>query len=152
MITNKVEYLLMTLMDLAARADEGYVTSREVAVRQGIPLKYMPQIVSLLSKSGWVDSMRGPKGGIKLAVQPDLITIQDVIDATGDPFLVKQCLSLDDRCARKDSCPLRGIWMKAQEQVMSAMQSTTLADLVSGLPPGLLHPSSTSESLDGLLL
>ena len=56
MITNKVEYLLMTLMDLAARADEGYVTSREVAVRQGIPLKYMPQIVSLLSKSGWVDS------------------------------------------------------------------------------------------------
>jgi Rrf2 family protein len=131
-ITNKVEYLLLTLMDLAALGDNGYVPSREVAARQGIPLKYMPQIVSMLAKKGWVDSMRGPKGGIRLAAQPEAITVRDVIDTAGDLFLVKQCLAPDAQCGRKDSCPLRNVWLRAQEQVMSVMQGTTLADLVSG--------------------
>ncbi|HHY76708.1 MAG TPA: Rrf2 family transcriptional regulator [Firmicutes bacterium] len=130
MITNKVEYLLLTLVDLAARRDGEYVASREVAARQGIPLKYIPQIVSVLSKKGWVDSMRGPKGGIRLAVDPESVTVQDVIDTSGDPFLVKPCLGPDTFCSRMASCPLRGVWMKAQEQVANVMRGVTLADLV----------------------
>jgi Rrf2 family protein len=130
-ITNRVEYLILTLVDLAVREGDEYVTSREVADRQGIPPKYMPQIVSILTRKGWVDSMRGPRGGIRLAVNPEDLTVQDVIDATDDRLLVKQCLDSDSECPRKESCPLRGIWLKAQQQVTSVMQGTTLSDLIS---------------------
>ncbi len=58
-----------------------------------------------MTKRGWVDSVRGAGGGVKLAVDPASITIQDVVDATGDNFFVKVCLSEESSCQRKSTCP-----------------------------------------------
>ena len=68
MVTNKLEYLLLTLMDLAMNNTDDYVVSRDVAERQGISPKYMPQLMALLSRKGWVDSARGCKGGVRRCV------------------------------------------------------------------------------------
>ncbi|MGI6632671.1 MAG: RrF2 family transcriptional regulator [Bacillota bacterium] len=130
MITSKVEYLVLTLLDLAAHSNEGLVISREVAERQGVPAKYMPQIMSRLAKKGWVESVRGPKGGVRLAVDPASVTIQDVIDISDNPLLVKQCVGDDSRCERMAECPLRHVWFEAQDQIERVMRKTTLADLM----------------------
>lgn len=131
MITSKVEYLLLTLLDLAAHVDDGLVITRDVAERQGIPAKYMPQIMSILAKKGWVDSARGPKGGVRLAVDPGTVTVQDVIDVSNDPLLIKKCADEGFVCPRKAVCPLRAVWVQAQEKVADVMKGTTLADLMS---------------------
>lgn len=130
MITSKVEYLLLTLIDLASRPSEGYVTSKEVAEHMGIPVKYMPQIVAALARKGWVDASRGAGGGIRLVVDPATITIQDVIDMSNNPLLIKPCVSPDFYCPRKARCPLLPVWLKTQKQIEETMSSTTLADLL----------------------
>ena len=88
MITSKVEYLIRILVDLAKSDRDKFALSREVAERQGIPPKYLPQLMSILSKKGWVNSARGAKGGVRLAVDPETVTVKDVIEVSGDPFLV----------------------------------------------------------------
>lgn len=130
MITAKIEYLLLILIDLAKDRSAGYVLSRDVAERQGIPPKYMPQLMSLLTRKGWVTSLRGAKGGVRLVADPGDITVRDIIDVAGEPFLIKPCIDEKHACLRKDRCPLYPIWTQAQAGVDRVMQSTTLADLM----------------------
>lgn len=130
MITNRVEYLLLILLDLAEHKTPGYVLSREVAERQGIPSKYMPQLMAVLTRKGWVDSVRGARGGVRLATDPKDITVKDVIEAAGERFLVKPCVDDGFPCSRKDRCVLRPVWTEAQDQVDRVMGGVTLAALI----------------------
>ncbi len=130
MITSRTEYLLLALLDLARHKGDEYVLSRDVAERQGIPAKYMPQLMAILTRKGWVDSARGAGGGVKLAVDPKNLTVQDVIDVSGDPLLVKACVSETYHCARKPTCSLFPLWERAQESMDAVMRGATLADLM----------------------
>ncbi|HHY48068.1 MAG TPA: Rrf2 family transcriptional regulator [Firmicutes bacterium] len=129
-ITNKVEYLLRILMDLAENSTEGYVLSKNVAERQEIPPKYMPQLMALLTKKGWVTSVRGARGGVKLVADPKSISVYDVITAAGNPFLVKPCIDRKYRCSLKEMCPLLPIWERAQQEVDRVIRDVTLDTLM----------------------
>ena len=138
MITNRAEYLLAMLLDLANHRGEGYVLSRDVAERQSIPTKYMPQLMAMLTKKGWVASARGAGGGVALAVDPKDVSVQDVIAVSGDRFLVKSCVDAAYECPRKPACPLNPVWVRAQQNVDAVMRATTLADLLASkdqIPP-----------------
>ncbi len=130
MVTNKLEYLLLTLMDLALNDTDDYVVSRDVAERQGISPKYMPQLMALLTRKGWVDSARGCKGGVKLVADPREITVSDVVEIAGEPLIIKPCVSSEYHCERKQGCPLNLLWLKAQMSVDRIAEHTTLADLL----------------------
>ena len=130
MVTNKLEYLLLTLMDLAMNSTDDYVVSRDVAEGQGISPKYMPQLMALLTRKGWVDSARGCKGGVKLVADPREITVSDVVEVAGEPLIIKPCVSSEYHCERKQGCPLNLLWLKAQMSVDRIAENTTLADLL----------------------
>jgi Rrf2 family protein len=129
MITSKVEYLIRILVDLATSDRGKFALSREVAERQGIPPKYLPQLMSILSKKGWVDSARGAKGGVRLVIDPRTVTVQDVIEVSSNPLLVKKCLDESYSCSDRESCVLLPVWRKAQAELERSMASTTIAEL-----------------------
>ena len=54
------------MLDLAMHADEGFISIKTVATRQGISEKYLEQIIKLLSAGDLVESTRGKQGGYKL--------------------------------------------------------------------------------------
>jgi Rrf2 family protein len=130
MITNKLEYLLLTLMDLAMNNTDDYVVSRDVAERQGISPKYMPQLMALLTNKGWVGSSRGCKGGVILIADPAEITVSDVAEVAGEPLIIKACVPPQYHCDRKSECPLNLLWRKVQTSVNRIIEDTTLADLL----------------------
>ncbi|NPV80215.1 MAG: Rrf2 family transcriptional regulator [Firmicutes bacterium] len=129
-ITNKVEYLLRILMDLIQNESKGYMLSKDIAERQSIPPKYMPQLMALLTRQGWVTSMRGAGGGVRLAVDPDSISIYDVVTAAGEPLLIKPCVEKKYACSLKESCPLLPVWEKTQQEINKVLKDTTLSELV----------------------
>ena len=129
MVTNKAEYLILTLVDLARNARDRYVLSREVAERQGIPAKYMPQLMAMLTRAGWVTSARGSGGGVRLAADPKDITVKDVIELSGDPILIRTCVGTKPGCARSTTCPLHPVWARAQEFLDASLRETSIADL-----------------------
>lgn len=59
----------------------GLLKSREIADRQGIPLKYLEQIINLLKKRGFVASTRGAEGGYRLARDPSTVTVFEILTA-----------------------------------------------------------------------
>lgn len=131
MITNKTEYLLLTLINLARRKkqDNQLVSSRTIASEEKIPLNYMPQLMSLLTKKGWVESVRGLNGGVRLTTEPKNITVQDVIDISEDRLTIKKCIY--NGCTfGQDNCNLQPLWIKAQNRVNEVMANTTIEELM----------------------
>ena len=81
-ISTKGRYALRMLYDLALHQEEGYVSLKDIADRQGISKKYLEQIVPLLNKTGLLRTNRGNKGGYMLAGKADEITVGDILRAT----------------------------------------------------------------------
>jgi Rrf2 family protein len=125
-ITNKVEYLLRILIDLANCQPEQYVLSRDIARRRNIPPKYMPQLMAVLTGEGWVESVRGARGGVRLAADPQKLTVHDVINVAGDGLTIKKCVSETFSCPSKGDCVLLPVWQKAQTALVKSMHETTL--------------------------
>lgn len=63
MISTRGRYALRVLIDLAEHCDGGYIPMKEVAMRQGISLKYLERIIPALSKNGFLEGVQGKGGG-----------------------------------------------------------------------------------------
>lgn len=147
--SNRTEYGLRALMELAARRADGYIPAKEIARRQGIPVKFLEQQLAALHKAGLVDSQRGPRGGAVLARDPEEIRLADVIEVLEGSLAPMYCLEPhDERCVLTHQCGLQELWVRVEAAVRSVFEQTTLADLVtrhSALQP-LLWPVHISRA------
>ena len=69
-VTSKGRYALRVMLDLAQHPEEGFISLKTVADRQGFSMKYLEMIVGSLKKAGLVDSTRGKEGGYRLNRSP----------------------------------------------------------------------------------
>ena len=76
------------LVDLAAHHGQGNVKIKDISQRQEISLKYLEQIITILSKAGYVKGERGPQGGYSLSKDPKDITAADIIMLVIGAFLI----------------------------------------------------------------
>ena len=128
-ITNKTEYLLFILIHLAEKKDEGFISSREIAAEEGIPDKYIAQLVSLLGKKGWLDSARGVNGGVRLIEEAEEISVWEVTRLADKNFSFKDCLQ--GGCVlNKESCAIRPLWSRVQKEIKSILKDKSIADLI----------------------
>ena len=72
-ISTKGRYALRIMIDLAENANGEYIRLKDISARQGITLKYMEQIMPMLTKAGYVRSYRGNNGGYMLAKKPEAL-------------------------------------------------------------------------------
>ena len=77
-LSTKSRYGTRILMELAMRRDEGPVQVSQISETQKIPLKYIEQLIRTLKKAGYLESVRGVKGGHRLITPPEKISLGDV--------------------------------------------------------------------------
>jgi len=128
--TTRARYGLRFLIDLALNSADGPVRLKEIAMRQGISKKYLERIVSILSASGFIRSVRGSKGGFMLAKPIEQISVLDAIEALDGKINVVKCILMPKVCKRTSECIARKLWMKLNEAIRQALKDVTLKDLV----------------------
>ncbi|WP_303838154.1 Rrf2 family transcriptional regulator [Ruminococcus flavefaciens] len=130
-ISTKGRYALRMLYDLALHHEEGYVSLKDIADRQGISKKYLEQIVPLLNKTGLLRTNRGNKGGYMLAGSPDDITVGDVLKATEGSLAPVACLDFEpNECPRAGECSTLFIWEGLFKSITDYLDSITLRDII----------------------
>lgn len=132
-ITKKTEYAVSALVELAQHKGE-FISSKVIASRQEIPANFLPQIIAQLGSEGWVVGVRGPGGGIRLQVEPETISLRDVIELIEGPIAITKCLTGEHICSREDRCPMHHVWKEAQDAFVEVLKKRTIADLVSQTP------------------
>lgn len=131
-VSQKTEYALRALVELALRWDQGPIPAREIAEAQGIPLRFLEQQLAHLHKDGLVDSFRGAGGGCKLAREPGAITVAEVVDSMEGDFYPMYCLDpTDHQCFQDSRCGLQELWGDVHAAVRGVFERVTIGDLAS---------------------
>lgn len=128
MITKKTEYAIRAMAELAAHPDD-LTTAAQLAQRQDIPPKYLPQIISELNRAGLLTSVRGFGGGVRLAHPAREISLLAIIEAMQGPMTMFECLVGQYECMHLPNCGLQGIYRKAQQELQKVYSQNTLADV-----------------------
>jgi Rrf2 family transcriptional regulator, iron-sulfur cluster assembly transcription factor len=130
MITKKAEYAIIILTELASHPTGTTITSKEIAQRRSIPVNLVVQLLAVLKEAGWIAGMRGPSGGIILTGNPEAINLREVIEAVDGPIGITRCLLSSVPCHDQVYCPLRGIWLEAQQEMLKVLENATISKLV----------------------
>lgn len=131
MISTRGRYALHVLIDLAEHTDEGYIPMKDVAERQGLSLKYIEQIVPVLTKNGLLKGIRGKGGGYSLSKSPSEYKIGEILRLTEGDLAPVKCVSKNaEPCKATASCRIYTMWNRFNEMTNEYFDSITLSELL----------------------
>lgn len=133
-ISRKTDYALRMLAALV-REPAGVISVRAAADGNDVPYSFARSIQHDLVRAGMIESLRGSRGGMRLAMDPAKVTLLQVVEAIQGPVLVSSCSSAGPDggvCPRAATCRFNPIWAGARELLSEYLASVSLADVVSG--------------------
>ena len=127
----KLEILDRT--DLAVRAlrllsDLEHASSRQLADRLDTSPGFLTQVLAPLVQSGVLISSRGPGGGYRFGVDPEDVTMLEVIEAIEGPTDDGRCVLENAPCPRRELCSLHDAWVAAREALLQTLSATAVID------------------------
>ena len=132
-ISTKGRYAIRLMLDLAQHTDDGCVSIKTIATRQGISEKYLEQIIKSLSANGLVESTRGKQGGYRLTRTPAEYTVGEILRVTEGSLAPVSCLEEDHHCENCEDCVTFEIWQNVLDAINEVVDSITLAYLLEKL-------------------
>ena len=130
-ISTKGRYALRLMTDIAVHGQDGWVSLKDAAARQGISVKYLEQIAGILSRAGLLHSSRGAQGGYRLTRAPEEYPLGDILRLTEGDLAPVACLETEENlCPRAENCVTLLFWKKMKDAIDETAEGTTLADLV----------------------
>lgn len=134
------DYALRLLMHLAANEKE-LITIKQVAERFRISQNHLTKVAYLLGREGFIETVRGRSGGLKLARKPAAIRIGDVVRYMEDLALVECFPSGAGGCFIVPACRLKGVLREALDAFLAVLDRYTIGDLTAHNPKlrGLLN-------------
>lgn len=130
-LTVYTDYSLRTLMYLGVRGRENLVTIQEIADAYQISKNHLMKVTHDLGKHGYIETIRGRGGGIRLALEPEQINIGDVVRKTEDDFHLVECFNPEGNlCKISPECRLKFALQEALKAYLAVLDTYTLADVL----------------------
>ena len=128
-LTYLTDYSLRVLMYVSA-VPQRLVTIQEIAQGYGISENHLMKVVHGLAQHGFIETVRGRGGGLRLARPASDITVGAVVRAVEDDFALVECFRTDNTCRITPVCRLRGALQDALSAYFDVLDKRTLAELV----------------------
>ena len=119
------------MLDLALHNTGECIKVKDIAGRQGISEKYLEQIIAVLNRAGYVNSVRGAQGGYRIAKDPSEYTVGMILRLTEGSMAPVACLDEGaPECDRCDTCETLEVWKELYAAINNVIDNVTIADLV----------------------
>ena len=133
MVSTRGRYALRVMLDLCENNDGSYIPLNDIAKRQGISEKYLESVVAALVKAGFLEGLRGKRGGYRLTKTPEEYSVGSILRLTEKSMAPVACLDCEvNTCERKDTCKTLPLWEKLDERVNGYLDGVSLKDLSEG--------------------
>ena len=129
-VSTKGRYALRVMIDLAAHNDGSFVPLAEIAERQGISEKYLESILVVLSRAGFLQSLRGKGGGYRLSRAPEEYTADEIVRLAEGTLAPVACLEAGQNCENAGACSTYPLWQGLDETVRKYLSGFTLVDVL----------------------
>jgi Rrf2 family nitric oxide-sensitive transcriptional repressor len=130
-LTTFSDYALRVLM-YAAAAEDRLITIEETAKTYNISRAHLMKVVNILTRTGYIRSVRGRSGGFTLAKPPQDINLGAVVRATEPDFALVECFAPGNQCIITKRCQLPNVLNEALSAFIHTLDRYTLADLQLG--------------------
>ncbi|MDD5404185.1 MAG: Rrf2 family transcriptional regulator [Sulfuricella sp.] len=129
-LTRFTDYALRVLMYLGGQADR-LVTIREIAEKHGLSENHLMKIVHKLATRGYIETVRGKGGGMRLARRAEMISLGEVVRDTEENMDIAECFAADAQsCVLLPSCALRSVLIEARKSFLATLDLYALSDLI----------------------
>jgi Rrf2 family protein len=134
-LTKKTGYGLIAMTHLATLPDEQVVSAREIAEAFGVPVSLLMNVLKELAAAGYVESVRGAKGGYRLARPPEQINLADLVTTLEGPIRLSACTTEQaghHECTDlvMSRCPVADPVHRVQRKLNDFLKKLTLAEVV----------------------
>ncbi len=126
-ITKKLIYAIEAVLDIAYHSGENTVQAHDVAERQGIPKRYLEQVLQHLVKANILHGVRGPQGGYRLARERRRIHLGEIYDVIRNMESVENPIEIDG--SELGQIVLQPLWQSLYQDLYKRLEQTTIEDL-----------------------
>ncbi|MBF0542263.1 MAG: Rrf2 family transcriptional regulator [Nitrospirae bacterium] len=141
-ISMETDYALRCMLLLALKYDEIYGASR-ISEERLIPRPFLTKILQKLARAGLVTSIRGSKGGFKLAKHPSKILVLEIIEAMEGAIAISRCAVDLKKCDFSQTCALCPVWVEIKGSIIDKLGGWNLESLL--VSKGYTITTSKSE-------
>jgi Rrf2 family protein len=131
-ISQKSQYAVRAVFELAKRQGKGAIKIGEVAEAQGIPQRFLENILNHLKGGGFVESVRGKDGGYLLARPAKDLTVGEILRFMEGPLSPVECRIPGKKgsCSMYGHCAFLSLWERAEKALEEVYDGTTFHELV----------------------
>jgi Rrf2 family iron-sulfur cluster assembly transcriptional regulator len=130
-LTRAGEYAVRCMLYLSCLGPDKVGNRMEIAQAMDIPAQFLGKIAQQLARAGYIEIVQGPKGGFRLVLPPEKVTLLGVIEAVIGEIYLNDCLIRPESCHRSPTCTVYHVWEKARDQLRQTLEQTTFATLQS---------------------
>jgi Rrf2 family protein len=144
-LSKKLLFAIEAVVDIAYHAGPDPVRSTEIARRQGIPRRYLEQVLQQLVHHGVLAGQRGPRGGYRLARERRRITVGEIIrvvrelEGAADPIMESEGSDIGRKVVRP-------IWVQMQEEAMVRLDGLSIEELCNRAREENIHSEAARVS------
>ena len=133
-LTSYTDYSLRALLYIADQPGR-LVTVSEIAEHYGVSRNHMVKVVHNLGATGYIETVRGKSGGVRLAKLPEDIRVAEIVQMTEPHMDIQECFNPEtNNCPLLGDCRLTGVFFEARDSFMNVLNSYTLADMLTNKP------------------
>jgi Rrf2 family iron-sulfur cluster assembly transcriptional regulator len=130
-LTRAADYAVRVMVHMASLPRAARMSLLALAEATGAPVSFLSKVLQALTRERLISSRRGPAGGFEISSRGRKATMREVIEAIDGPIRLNVCLTAGKACARAAWCPAHPVWVRAQEAMLSVLNSALIADLAS---------------------
>ena len=127
-LPKKLLFAIEAVLDIAYNAGPQPVQSRDITARQGIPRRYLEQVLQSLVRAGILGGVRGPRGGYRLARERRRITVGDITRVVAQ---IENGETAEDKLPESTlgTKVVRPMWFSVQDSLLKTLDTVTIEDL-----------------------
>jgi Rrf2 family iron-sulfur cluster assembly transcriptional regulator len=119
----------LSVLSYMATHNEGKMSAAFLHDKLNIPYPYLRQVLTNLSRKGFIYSSRGRDGGFSFSKDTRSISLADIIDATDGFESLNKCILGFIDCPFSNHCSMHSVWEDTRNNIIRVLKETSLADL-----------------------
>jgi len=122
-------YAMRACIYLASKKEGKYVSINQISDKLEIPHHFLTKTLQKLTEFDFLESLKGPKGGVRLKKPAKDIQLIDVVETIDGPDIFTECILGLPGCGNRKPCPIHDEWAKVRTRLKKMLQKNTLADM-----------------------
>jgi len=114
---------------LSSISSEDYVSIKRLSEKLDISFHFLTKILQELTAADLLESMKGPKGGVRLSKSCSEITLKEVVKAVDGPAIFTECVLGLPGCGSEKPCPMHAMWEETRGEINDVFMYTSLQDM-----------------------